>query len=156
MLFNRVVLVSSSLFISAFAHAQTMEERVGDLEARVSALEARLADAEAESAQVKERVEAAEQEKESWVSVDKLNPFVRHAWVNEAWTRPEPWQSVKNGLSPEEVVNILGEPTRTVRSLKPKVDLVYFYEGNIQGNRIRGKVSFRDGSVVSFQKPDFE
>ena len=156
MLFNRVVLVSLSLFTLLSAHAQTVEERMADLEARVAALEARLSDAEAESAQVKERVEAAEAEKDDWISFDNLNPFVRHAWVNEAWTRPEPWQGVKNGQTPEEVEKILGQPTRTVRSLKPKVDLVYFYEGNIQGHKIRGKVSFRKDSVVSVNVPTFE
>lgn len=129
---------------------------MADLESRVAALEARLADAVAESAEVKERVEAAEAEKDEWMSFDNLNPFVRHAWVNEAWTRPEPWQSVKSGQTPDEVEKILGEPTRTVRSLKPKVDLVYFYEGNIQGHKIRGKVSFRKGVVVSVKVPTFE
>jgi hypothetical protein len=155
-LFNRVVLVSFSLFTLACAHAQTMEERVADLEARLATLEARLSDAEAESAEVKERVKAAEVEKDDRLSLDSLNPFVRHAWVNEAWTRPEPWKSVKEGQTPDEVEKILGEPTRTVRSLKPKVDLVYFYEGNIQGHKIRGKVSFRKDVVVSLKVPTFE
>lgn len=155
-LFIRVVLVSFSLFPIAHVHAQTVEERMAALEARVTALEGRLADTEAESAQVKERVEAAEAEKDSWVSMENLNPFVRHAWVNEAWTRPESWESVTKGKSPEEVEGILGQPTRSLRSLKPQVDLVYYYEGNIQGNKIRGKISFRDGSAISVDKPTFK
>ena len=154
-LFIRVVLILAPLFISSSLYAQTLEERVMDLEARIVALEARLGDAEAEAAAALERADKMEEEKKSWVSMDNMNPFVRHAWVNEAWTREESWAAIREGLSPDEVVAILGEPTRTVRSLKPMVDLVYFYEGSIQGNKIRGRISFRDDATIHFKKPTF-
>jgi hypothetical protein len=45
-----------------------------------------------------------------------------------------------------------------VDSLKPRVDEVFYYETSIRAdpNALRGKVSFRDGKVLTVQKPNFQ
>ena len=50
----------------------------------------------------------------------------------------------------------LGKPPRTVKSLRPQVDLVYFYETSIGDKHgLNGKVSFRKDKVIAVIKPDF-
>ncbi len=157
-LFCAVLTLAAVAGVAASSEAE-LAAAVARLEARVAELEARLGAAEQQSAPTVERVQeqGATAEKRGWIPMENLNPFVRHAWVNEAWTRPEPWDQVRRGMSPDEVIKVLGEPTRTVESLKPRVDLVYFYEGGIrsQGVKLRGKVSFRKGEVIAVQKPNF-
>lgn len=169
-----VIPCAAGLLLPVVLSGQSVEERLAALEEKIAVLENRVVTAEAETSEALERAEAAEsraeqaetrveaaaetsrKEKGSWVSMDTLNPFVRHAWVNEAWTRPEPWQQVRKGQTEAEVIDILGEPTRTVDSLKPKTDMVFFYEGRIRDAKINGKISFRRGRVKSIKQPNFE
>ena len=79
------------------------------------------------------------------------------AWRNLRWTEEGQWAGIKNGITDEQVVELLGSPPRTVKSLKPRVDEVYYYETSIRdhANSLRGKVSFKKGKVIAFTKPDF-
>ena len=60
------------------------------------------------------------------------------------------------GATLEQVQDALGKPPRTVKSLRPQVDLVYFYETSIGDKHgLNGKVSFRKDKVIAVTKPDF-
>ncbi|MGH8221381.1 MAG: hypothetical protein ACREQZ_00260 [Woeseiaceae bacterium] len=69
------------------------------------------------------------------------------------WHSPEPWSLVKPGMSHEEVVAILGEPT-SADSLDNYRSL--FYRGTApNGAELNGHVNLRDGQVVAVKAPDF-
>lgn len=79
------------------------------------------------------------------------------AWRNLRWTQEEQWAEIKPGVREEKVIELLGYPPRSVDSMKPRIDKVYWYETSIRDSfsGVSGKVSFRKGRVVSFEKPDF-
>jgi len=80
------------------------------------------------------------------------------AWRNLRWTQPEQWETVRPGVSEETVIDALGSPPRSVKSLKPRVDKVFYYETSIRDdkNSLRGQISFRKGQVLTVQKPNFQ
>ena len=79
------------------------------------------------------------------------------AWRKLRWTQPEQWEAVRPGVSADAVIDALGKPPRSVKSLKPRVDEVFFYETSLgdRNNSLRGKVSFRKGKVVYRPKTQF-
>ena len=86
-----------------------------------------------------------------------LDLLAKRAWRNLRWTQKNQWDGIEKGTSIETVVEKLGVPPRTVKSLKPRVDLVYFYETSLRDsvNGVRGKIAFKDGVVTTVAKPDF-
>ena len=86
-----------------------------------------------------------------------LDLLAKRAWRNLRWTQKDQWDGIEKGTSIETVVEKLGVPPRTVKSLKPRVDLVYFYETSLRDsvNGVRGKIAFKDGVVTTVAKPDF-
>lgn len=129
-------------------------------EARIVELETRLADAEQETKEVK--VLAASGGNVSNASIlgrgATFDILANSAWRNLRWTQEEQWDDVRPGISAEKVIEALGPPPRSIDSLKPRVDEVFFYETSIRddGNALRGKVSFRRGKVLTVQKPNFK
>jgi len=49
-------------------------------------------------------------------------------------------------------------PPRSLDSLKPRVDKVFWYETSLRDrtNALKGKISFKDGKVVAIKKPNFQ
>ncbi|MEM7790016.1 MAG: hypothetical protein AAF546_01330 [Verrucomicrobiota bacterium] len=137
-----------------------MAERLAMLELRIAELEARLSETEQETEEVKVLATTASQAPavSKLSSVAGYNILANSAWRNYRWTEPAQWENIRPGMSISEVDELLGEPPRTVKSLKPRVDLVYFYETSIRNTpgSVRGKISFKDGRVVSAQVPNFE
>lgn len=144
------------------------DEKMERLEARIEALEARLAENEKEDAEQAEKIEerarrelSREERARRQLAEDDSVAFdilAGSAWRKLRWTREEQWSEIRNGLSKEEVTEALGRPPRTVQSMKPRVDRVFYYETSIGGSAkdaMSGKVSFYKGKVVSFNKPDF-
>ena len=85
-----------------------------------------------------------------------LDILSNSAWRNLRWTQEEQWKTVVKGATLEQVIDALGKPPRTVKSLRPQVDLVYFYETSIGDKHgLNGKVSFRKDKVIAVIKPDF-
>ena len=75
--------------------------------------------------------------------------------VNFPWMDNSKWALIRNGQSVDQVVAILGEPTFDEPSLRKWVDNVYSYRGRrpATNERIEGKVRFRKGVVVDFDRP---
>ncbi len=180
-----VALVATVLFTPIYATAaDASAERMAQLEARLIAMEARLAAAEkgpqaasvseARMVELETRLAEAEQETKqvkalaatggnvSQASIlgnaATFDILANSAWRNLRWTQAEQWQAVRPGASLAAVVEALGHPPRSVDSLKPRVDEVFYYETSIRddGNSLRGKVSFRKGQVLTVQKPNFK
>ena len=180
-----VALVATVLFTPTYATAaDATAERMAQMEARLIAMEARLAAAEkgpqaksvseARMVELETRLAEAEQETKqvkalaatggnvSQASIlgnaATFDILANSAWRNLRWTQAEQWQAVRPGASLAAVVEALGHPPRSVDSLKPRVDEVFYYETSIRddGNSLRGKVSFRKGQVLTVQKPNFK
>jgi len=71
------------------------------------------------------------------------------------WTSVDSWNSVRKRMSVFELREVLGNPTRIKQSVKPSVDQVYLYEGdlNADGESESGYVNVKDKRVVSFKSP---
>lgn len=160
-------LVAALLCVSSVAtvHAGSEEEmaaKMALLEKRLAELESRLAENEQETKEVK--VLAANSTTDSGAANPGIlgnamtyDILANSAWRNLRWTQEEQWEGIRKGITVEEVEAILGHPPRTVESLKPRIDLVYYYETSIRdrANSLRGKVSFNKGVVIAVTKPDF-
>ena len=129
-------------------------------EARITELETRLAEAEQETKEVKALAATAGNVPSSSIlgRGAAFDIMANSAWRNLRWTQPEQWETVRPGASVETVIDALGSPPRSVKSLKPRVDEVFYYETSIRddSNSLRGKISFRKGQVLTVQKPNFQ
>ena len=129
-------------------------------EARMVELETRLAEAEQETKEVKALAATGGNVSQASIlgNAATFDILANSAWRNLRWTQAEQWEGVRPGVSMAAVVEALGHPPRSVDSLKPRVDEVFYYETSIRddGNSLRGKISFRKGKVLTVQKPNFK
>lgn len=136
-------------------------ERIARLEERLLQLEARLADTEQETKEVKVLASSAATTGGSASILGNQATFdimANSAWRNLRWTQEEQWDGIRKGITERKVVELLGSPPRSVKSLKPRVDLVYWYETSLRdhANALKGKISFKDGRVIAVQEPNFQ
>ncbi len=137
-----------------------MAAKIAQLEQRLAEMEARLSETQQETKEVKvlaANAGNADSAKPGLFSGASFDVLANRAWRNLRWTQEEQWAGIEKGTSRETVVEQLGYPPRTVKSLKPRVDLVYFYETSLRDsvNGVRGKIAFKDGVVTTVTKPDF-
>jgi hypothetical protein len=145
-------------------HAQATDanaDRIARLEARLIELESRLADTEQETKEVKVLAASGNVGASNASILGNTATFdilAGSAWRNLRWTQEEQWDGVRRGVSEATVIELLGNPPRSVKSVKPRVDKVSYYETSIRdrANSLRGKVSYRDGMVIAVQKPNFK
>ena len=132
------------------AQIAALEKRLAQLESRLSVNEKKTKEAKVLATNTNTAVRSGAGNNAT------LNILSNNAWRNLRWTEEDQWKTVVNGASIAQVEDALGKPPRTVKSLKPRIDLVYFYEASI-GDKygLNGKVSFKKGKVVSVVKPDF-
>ena len=71
------------------------------------------------------------------------------------WTKPEGWKTIRNRMSEFSVREALGKPTRIRPSVKPSIEIVYMYVGDLNSDGVdeEGYVNFKDKRVVSFKSP---
>ncbi len=71
------------------------------------------------------------------------------------WVNPENWKKMRKRMSYYEVRKVLGTPTRIKPSVKPNIEQIYYYSGdlNADGSQEEGTVNFSDKRVVSFESP---
>ncbi len=134
-----------------------LESRIARLESRIAELEARLDVNEREASQVREMAQS--QPAPRYENQPQAQPQNNPQWQQpaERWQNPTNWARIERGMSEEAVLQILGSPPRIIPSLKPRVDDVYIYETNMNfgGTTLRGRISFRDGEVISIDAPNF-
>ncbi|MDA0848996.1 MAG: hypothetical protein O2827_04495 [Verrucomicrobia bacterium] len=132
------------------------KDSVAELVNAVNELKIRIANLESRLAQY-ERVESISKPPLARMQTSGMHLAEENAWRKYRWTDPAQWAQIKIGVTESEVIDALGEPPRWVQSMKPRVDTVYFYEirGRFKGAKLKGYVSFKNGVVVDFQKPNF-
>jgi hypothetical protein len=146
-------------FQSTFADADA--ERIARLEQRLVQLEQRLAETEQETKEVKVLASSSAATGGNNASIlgnaAAFDILAGSAWRNLRWTQEEQWEGIKRGITEEKVIQLLGYPPRSIDSLKPRIDKVYWYETSLRdrSSEVRGKVSFKKGKVVSYEKPNF-
>jgi len=71
------------------------------------------------------------------------------------WTNPDTWSQIRKNISSFEVRRILGNPTKIKNSINPRIERVYRYEGDLDGDGVKEKgiVNFHRDRVVSFETP---
>ncbi|NCG08854.1 MAG: hypothetical protein GWO81_04720 [Verrucomicrobia bacterium] len=161
---NTVLLLTPFVLLCSAMRADdtpSLQARISNLEARLVALEERLATNEqaTEAAQIMAVSNGAGLTGgNSLANSAALDIMANSAWRNLRWTRPVQWQGVVPGISEEKVIEFLGKPPRSVKSLKPRVDYVFYYETSLgdQNNALSGRISFRDGMVIAVRKPNFQ
>lgn len=163
-LFNvcAVALAASTSLVTLHADsADANAERMARLEARLIQLEARLAETEQETKEVKVLAASGAGSINNSSILGNAATFdilANSAWRNLRWTQEEQWADIKRGISEEKVIELLGSPPRSVKSLKPRIDKVAYYETSMRDsvNSLRGKISYKDGKVIAIQKPNFQ
>jgi hypothetical protein len=75
--------------------------------------------------------------------------------VSGPWVNAENWKKMRKRMSYYEVRKVLGTPTRIKPSVKPNIEQIYYYSGdlNADGSQEEGTVNFSDKRVVSFESP---
>lgn len=138
-------------------------DRIARLEQRLMELEQRLASQEQETKEVKTLAASSAASGGQSDGTFSGNPLAldimaNSAWRNLRWTQEEQWEDVRKGISQEKVVELLGAPPRSLDSLKPRVDKVFWYETSLRdrSSALRGKISFKDGKVIAVKKPNFQ
>lgn len=156
------------LFLSNFVSAQdettakldAFEKRLASLEQENTKLRERIsklekADTEAIAEQVTGLVPKDETEKKAFFDKFRIEFQSSQDQALGPWTTPEPWTKIRKRMSEYSVREILGRPTRIRPSVKPYVEVVYFYKGdlNSDGEDETGYVELKDKRVVSFKSP---
>jgi len=162
--------ILASVFIFSFYQLSAKE----DTASKLQAIEKRLAALEQENAKLKERISELEKggaqeiakqlpglipqdETEKKAFFDKFRREFKSSQdqARGPWTNPEPWTKIRKRMSEYSVRETLGRPTRMRPSVKPHVEVVYFYTGdlNSDGEEETGYVELKDKRVVSFKSP---
>ena len=80
----------------------------------------------------------------------------REESANYPWMDASKWANLSKGMSPEEVVAVLDQPTLNEPSMHKRVDLVYTYQGRrvATAKKVAGIVRFYKGKVIEIEVPD--
>jgi len=154
---SALLVVSTVPNLSA-ASEEEMAAKLALMEKRLAQLESRLSDNEQKTKEVKVLAANSGSNANRGIlgSGATLDILSNSAWRNLRWTQEDQWKTVVKGATLEQVNDALGKPPRTVKSLRPQVDLVYFYETSLGDKHgLHGKVSFRKDKVIAVIKPDF-
>ena len=142
--------------------------------AEIEDLESRLDSLEKENADIKERlnklensrparqakelaeiIPEGEKEKKSFFEAFRREMKSDSVRASGPWTKPESWSSIRRLMSSYQIRKILGMPTRKLPSVRPSIEEVYLYVGDLDSDGVeeRGVVNFKDNRVVSFESP---
>lgn len=98
------------------------------------------------------------QEKKSFLQKIKKELKVDQAQAAGPWTNPESWRPIRKNISSFQVRSTLGNPTQIKHSLNPRIEQVYRYKGDLDGDGVEeeGVVNFHRDRVVSYNSPFHE
>jgi len=137
-----------------------LEERVGKLESENKAVKKEVKQvaksaAEAKSATASLQIPKDEKEKASFFNKLKNEIYSQEAKDSGPWAKKENWSVIRNNLTRFQVRKALGDPHEVNQSLKPRIDQVYQYSGDLDADGVQetGVVNFFRDRVVSFQSP---
>tara|TARA_B100002019_G_scaffold277294_1_gene276956 strand:- start:4218 stop:4757 length:540 start_codon:yes stop_codon:yes gene_type:complete len=137
-----------------------LEERVGKLESDNAEVKKEVKEVaqsaeEAKSATTSLQIPKNEKEKESFFKKLKNEIYSQEAKDSGPWAKKESWSEIRQKLTRFQVRTILGDPHEVNQSLKPRIDQVYEYRGDLDadGTEEKGIVNFFRDRVVSFETP---
>lgn len=159
----------SCFFISVFLVMMSpLASIAGEESDQLGLVLSELRELRASMARIEERLERLEEQTEDGLPVEGLGSepasfmervatavAVREERINYPWMDRALWDEVEEGMSPEAVKAILGEPTLEDPSLHKRIDTVYTYRGTSpqSGKKLVGRVRFYRGEVVSVDLP---
>ena len=157
---SATVLFLSTNFIFAEDDSSVSRAEYEALTARVSALEANFSVNSADqldslTSKVIASLPVNSEEKTTLINSVVAAVKKHEQDVNFPWMDNSKWALIRDGQSVDQIVTILGKPTFNEPSLRKWVDFVYTYQGRrpATNQRIVGKVRFRKGVVVDFERP---
>lgn len=132
---------------------KALRQQVASLETRIEALEGAPASPslEAESAGLQPR------ERKNWFDNMRVELKKAEVRASGAWTTPSTWDQVQDGMSTDEVIALLGEPTLRKFSVRRDTDEILHYQGDLEGSGepIEGEIRIYKDKVRRFTTPDF-
>ena len=173
-LFIAVTLVSTHLIAEETVSNAELSRKLDLILGKVGGLEERVGKLESENQEVKKEVkEVAKSAKEAKTATENLqipkdekekasffNNLKNQIYSQEAldsgpWSKKESWSGIRNNLTRFQVRKALGDPHEVNQSLKPRIDQVYQYSGDLDadGDEETGVVNFFRDRVVSFKTP---
>ena len=160
---NYPIIVLSDVFATALASTSAepvSREEFTALLQRVTAVETALGVVQAEQVEsIAEEalatVQMSSSEKASLIDsvVKTIQPREEDAVF--PWMEAEKWAQLSKGMTPDEVVGVLGRPTLNEPSLHKRVDTVYTYEGRCvaTNEKVVGIIRFYKGVVIEIDLP---
>ena len=137
-----------------------LEERVGKLESENKAVRKKVQQvaqsaAEAKTATKNLQIPKGEKERASFYNKLKNEIYSQKAKDSGPWAKKESWSGIRNNLTRFQVRKALGDPHEVNQSLKPRIDQVYQYSGDLDadGEQETGVVNFFRDRVVSYESP---
>ena len=137
-----------------------LEERVGKLETENKAVKKEVRQAaksaeEAKSATSNLAIPEDPKEKQSFFNKLKNEIYSQEAKDSGPWAEEKSWSEIRNNLTRFQVRKALGDPHEVNQSLKPRIDQIYLYSGDLDadGKEEVGIVNFFRDRVVSFKSP---
>jgi hypothetical protein len=137
-----------------------LEERVGKLESDNKVVKEEVKQVaqsakEAKSATNSLLIPKDKKEKASFFNKLKNEIYSQEALDSGPWAKKESWAGIRKNLTRYQVRKALGNPHEVDQSIKPRVDQIYIYSGDLDadGKEEKGNVEFFRDRVVSFQSP---
>ena len=148
-----LLIIPSILFSQDNVSNEDLSKKLDLILQKIGGLEERVSKLESENTEVKREVEkVAKSAREAKTATEKLvlpgNEQERKSFFNKlriglesdadknkgAWTQEDTWQSMKKNLTQFQVRKILGNPNMIKGDLSPRIDQVYHYKGDLDGD----------------------
>lgn len=151
---------SSTEHSSQSMQIKRLEDRIVGLEKENAEIKDRLNKLENsrsahQAKELAEIIPEGEKEKRSFFEAFRREMKSDAVRASGPWTNPESWASIRRLMSSYQVRKTLGMPTRKMPSVRPSIEEVYLYVGDLDSDGVeeRGVVNFNDNRVVSFESP---
>lgn len=160
---NYPIIVLSVVFATALASTSAepvSREEFTALLQRVTAVETALGVVQAEQVESIAEEALATVQMSSSEKASLIDSVVKTIQSREEdavfpWMEAEKWAQLSKGMTPDEVVGVLGRPTLNEPSLHKRVDTVYTYEGRrvATNEKVVGIIRFYKGVVIEIDLP---
>ncbi len=137
------------------AEVRSLRSQVQQLETRVASLES---DAPAPApSQAAPAATAEPKERKGWFDNMRIELKKAEARASGPWTEPAVWTQIQEGMTADQAIAILGEPTSRKFSLRKDTDEILIYQGDLagDGDEVRGELRIYKNKVRRLEPPDF-
>ena len=137
------------------AEYEVLAAKVAQLEARLDGLKTQHLDSITQEVLASMPARASGESSPSFIENVLAAVKQREQDVNFPWMDSSKWAPLCMGMSPEDVIAQLGEPTLDEPSLNRRIDFVYTYQGRrpATNERVEGKIRFYKGQAVDIERP---